>query len=76
MSCIFIRVRDGRRYLIETTKGRQKVLAYLGSHRSLPAAIDALAEQLATQQALAATMDKRGRDAAPGATRHVARRCR
>ncbi len=64
MSCIFIRVRDGRRYLIETTKGHQKLRAYLGTHRSLPAAINALAEQLATQQALAATMDKRARDAA------------
>ncbi len=64
MSPIFIRVRDGRRYLIETIMGRQMILAYLGDYRTLPEAITGLAEQLAIQQALAATMDRRARDAA------------
>ncbi len=61
---IFIRVRDGRRYLIETIMGRQTILAYLGDYRSLPEAVTGVAEKLATQEALAATMDKRARAAA------------
>ena len=64
MSSIFIRVRDGRRYLIETIMGRQTILAYLGDYRSLPEAVTGVAERLATQEALAATMDRRARVAA------------
>ena len=65
---MYVRVKNGRHYLVEKVKTpdgrrRQRVVAYLGAHATLPEAIDGLAAELEVQRSLATAMAKKARAA-------------